>query len=865
MEKKKVLTAVAVGAATVAAGVGANQAKADSVKVTKQVIGDETKITTTTTKTVDSQEQINQTKQKVSDQKKVTAQASSTVDKDSQQVSQDKSNVAHWESVKKDATPANISTNKQAQASQQSKISADKLTISSQQKNVDSAQNQANSAQSNLNDKKAAQASAQTTYNNAKNDYNKAKDEVANSQQAIANQQNQVNQDKQTVANDQSKVTDLTNQVSNDQNKVTADENDINNVGQKAQADQDKLNNDESSLSAAQKQLNSDQQKLNDLQNQANNTFDPQQIINELPPVGQAWIDDVWKNPNATFNNLSNAADQASGDLANWEQNLEDSNTPLGKWYGNTGLFTNINNPAWNYKVDPTNLTESEKILMNQVALLVLNHYRAMAGLAPLKTNSTVIGEASLANQIETNNITGGNVNPETDNWKLMSAIQQKYGLDSIVNYGTGEVSSKLPYKGQNEDYDPAFGPNIHGEITMNEVLDDVASAVVYILTNDTQTDLGHTHSLMTEIPSGYIAFGYNTDEWNGKADGYNLQWVPNCDAMIKQDGKENLFNSQNDITELSGQKASDLQNQIASAKQAVQNDQNQVNSLTNQVNADKAQLAQDTPSGMQQQLANDKAKLAQDTQALNNAKQTLANDQQILQNDENTLTQMQQNANDPQAYLNKMANKVATAKTNLDNANNAVAQTQQAYDTAEANLQKQQQILSNDEAQLAKDEATLKNLQQQAQDYQNADQNLANAQKQLTADLAKYNQDHQTYLNDLQVLNELETELLNEEKTYTTTSVQWIKNPHPTTTSEIGDQYVLNSRSGNSMVKFGSMDEVQAAEVPGLRRSNRNNGLPDTGDNQNGAATVAGLLGLGLAGILSMFGLAERKKRSDD
>lgn len=58
MEKKKVLTAVAVGAATMAAGVGANQAKADSVKVTKQVIGDETKVTTTTTKTVDSQEQM---------------------------------------------------------------------------------------------------------------------------------------------------------------------------------------------------------------------------------------------------------------------------------------------------------------------------------------------------------------------------------------------------------------------------------------------------------------------------------------------------------------------------------------------------------------------------------------------------------------------------------------------------------------------------------------------------------------------------------------------------------------------------------------------------------------------------------------
>ena len=815
MERKKVLTAVAVGAATVAAGVGASQVHADSVTVTKQVIGDETKITTTTTKTVDSQEQINQTKQKVSDQKKVTAQASSTVDKDSQQVSQDKSNVAHWESVKKDATPANISANKQAQASQQSKISADKLTISGQQKNVDSAQSSVNSAQSNLNDKKAAQASAQTAYNNAENDYNKAKDEVANSQQAIANQQNQVNQDKQTVANDQSKVTDLTNQVSNDQNKVTADENDINNVGQKAQADRDKLNNDESSLSAAQKQLNSDQQKLSDLQNQS-------KYIPVAPQLPSSYVKNVVGNPDST-NKTQWTDDENAWNVA--EAELE--------------KIEETNDPSLNYYVDASNLSNSDMKLLNERLIAYLNQFRKQAGMAPLEYNSEAAQiAAALAHtwDADNDNVT----NPPLDDPNEFNTLG-KYNLSS-PGFGTsGTVANDCTH------------------ITMNQLIDNCYRVIYNTIVADFDPEFGHMHELLPAGTANSVLVGLAVDKKG------NLHYL-NID-LTKNPGVVGGENIPNDPSIFAGKSetvpnVSDLQNQIASAKQTVQNDQNQVNSLTNQVNADKAQLAQDTPSGLQQQLANDKAKLAQDTQALNNAKQALANDQQTLQNDENTLSQMQQNANDPQAYLNSMANKVSTAKTALENANNAVAQAQQAYDAAEANLQKQQQILSNDEAQLAKDEATLKNLQQQAQDYQNADQNLANAQKQLASDLAKYNQDHQTYLDDLQVLNELETELLNEEKTYTTTSVQWIKNPRPTTTSEIGNQYVLNSRPGNSMVKFGGVDEVQAAEVPGLRRSNRNNGLPNTGDSQNSAATVVGLLGLGLAGILSMFGLAERKKR---
>ena len=813
MEKKKVLTAVAVGAATMAAGVGANQAKADSVTVTKQVIGDETKITTTTTKTVDGQEQINQTKQQVSAQKKTTDKASSVVDKDSKKVSQDKQDVSHWQSVSKDATPANISANKQAQASQQSKISADKSTISSQQKNVDSAQNQVSSAQSNLNDKKAEQSSAQTNYNNAQNDYNKAKQNADNIQSAISDQQSTVSKDKQNISDDNSQISGLNNSIANDKTAISDTQSAINNVSQKAQDDQAKLSRDENSLSDAQSQKTNDENKVSNIQNE----------INYMPvaPTLPDWMKVYMGNPNSTIPSRVVTSMEVDEGMKLDQQVTND-------------LLTNRNNPSLDYYVNADNLSDSDLKTLNEQILAYLNQFRKQLGLTPLDYNSEAANIAvALAHVVDKDNAYG------TDDPNEFNTLENDYHLSSP------SIAS-------------SWGIDNDTHITMNDLVNQSLYDIWETLYCDTQQDLGHMHTL---LDSGNVLMGFACDAGGGlHYVAVNLTDNPGFigNTNIPQDPSmfEGKSEAVPDVTQ--------LQSDLANAKQKVADDDTAIQQLQNAVNADKAQLAQDTPSGLENQLSQQKAKLTQDTQSLQDAQNRLSMDEQKLTQDENTLSQLQQEANDPQKVLDTLANKVATAKTALDNANNAVSQAQQAYDTAEANLQKQQQILSNDEAQLAKDEATLKDLQQQAQDYQNAGQNLANAQKQLAADLAKYNQDHQTYLDDLQVLNALETELLNEEKTYTTTSVQWIKNSRPTTTSEIGNQYILNSHSGDSMVKFNGMNEVQAAEVSGLRRSNRNNGLPDTGDNQNSVATVAGLLGLGLAGILNMFGLAERKKRSE-
>lgn len=814
MEKKKVLTVVAVGAATVAAGVGAN-AKADSVKVTKQVIGDETKITTTTTKTVDSQEQINKTKQQVSAQKKTTDKASSVVDQDSKKVSQDKQNVSHWQSVSKEATPANISANKQAQASQQSKISTDKSTISSQQKNVDSAQSQVSSAQSNLNDKKAEQSSAQTNYNNAQNDYNKAKQNADNIQSAISDQQSTVSKDKQNISDDNSQISGLNSSIANDKTAISDTQTAISNVGQKAQDDQAKLSRDENSLSDAQSQKTNDENKVSKIQNE----------INYMPvaPTIPDWMKAYMGNPNSTLS--SEVITQADSD----EGGKLDQQVTI--------YLTNHNNPSLNYYVNADDLSDNDLKVLNEQILAYLNQYREQLGLAPLEYNSEATQvAAALAHVVDKDNAYG------TDDPNEFNVLENDYNLSS-PSFGTLGLDSDDPDE---------------NHITMNDLVNQCLLDIWETLYIDLAPDLGHMHGL---LDSGNVLLGFAPDA-KGELHYAPINFMSNGSSLyenvnIPQD--PSMFEGKSEAVP----DVSQLQSDLANAKQKVADDDTAIQQLQNAVNADKAQLAQDTPSGLENQLSQQQAKLAQDTQSLQDAQNRLSMDEQKLTQDESTLSQLQQEANDPQKVLDTLANQVATAKTALDNANNAVAQAQQAYDTAEANLQKQQQILANDEAQLKADEAELAKLQQTGQDYQNAGQNLVNAQKQLAVDLAKYNQDHQTYLDDLQVLNELETELLNEEKTYTTSSVQWVKNPHPATTNEIGNQFVLNSRSGDSMVKFNSMDEVQAAEVPGLRRSNRNNGLPDTGDNQNSSATVVGLLGLGLAGILSMFGLAARKKQN--
>lgn len=261
--------------------------------------------------------------------------------------------------------------------------------------------------------------------------------------------------------------------------------------------------------------------------------------------------------------------------------------------------------------------------------------------------------------------------------------------------------------------------------------------------------------------------------------------------------------------------------------------------------------IAYDPNSGILCIMYGDKpgANPSVDNSALTAAQNQLKNDQQALQNAQNQLN------NDEQAFGVKQ----------LENDQKQLQQDQQDLNNLQNDLQNAQNQLDNDQKTLNSitptDIANAKKALADAQnDYNNAVQALNQAQAQENADQATLAKYQTAYQAALQKLDELEA-VLKADEPYNTTSVQWIKDQQPMTSAEISSHYVMRS-TAKASYKSGDADVVYADTVTANKQATKK-ALPDTGDAQNGAASVAGILGLGLAGILSMFGLAERKKRN--
>ncbi|HJC03969.1 MAG TPA: LPXTG cell wall anchor domain-containing protein [Candidatus Ligilactobacillus avistercoris] len=237
------------------------------------------------------------------------------------------------------------------------------------------------------------------------------------------------------------------------------------------------------------------------------------------------------------------------------------------------------------------------------------------------------------------------------------------------------------------------------------------------------------------------------------------------------------------------------------------------------------------------------------DNSNLTAAQNQLKNDQQALQDAQNQLN------NDEQTFGVKQ----------LENDQKQLQQDQQDLNNLQNDLQDAQNQLDNDQKTLNSitpaDIANAKKALTDAQnDYNNAVQALNQAQAQENADQATLAKYQAAYQAALQKLDELEATLKADEPC-DTTSVQWIKDQQPMTSAEISSRYVMRSTAKASYTT-GNADVVYADTVMANKQAAKK-ALPDTGDAQNSAASMAGILGLGLAGILSMFGLAERKKRN--
>lgn len=732
--KKKALTTVALGAATLAAGMAGN-VHADSVKVTKQQIGDETKITTTTTKDV-NQQKIAQDKQNISSQQTVVSSAKSSLDK----------------------AKANASSASQVVSSAQSKVDDTKKALDTAKGNV-------------------------------------TKNSVSGMKQQVANDQSQVNTDKQNISTTQSSI-------KSDQNNISKDQQAMNNADQAKKQAQDRLNNDQSKLSNAQNTLNNDQSKLNNVKSQL--------ADNDVPP---AFGLDGEKNNEVFWKRLLNNNNTIDGDYVF----NTDSYAP-GKAY-NDALQALKPSQADDYQVDPSNLTNDQKMELSKFAAQIINEYKDEA--AKYLDEAGITDEATRKRLMEHVNASNICVDLGQDLANYMTQHNDKFGNNDdqdVCDYFNNDMKN---YNDNNYGYnhtttsplsDKFNNSNFfnHSYYTMNDLKFQLYDTIVGDIFEDGNNNFAHGTGLLY---SNYIGIA-GTNFSDTSKDYLTITEGDDAGTRVTNDDPYMQVQTTPSI--------SALQNQESQLQDQVNKDQQTVNDLQNQVNADKQALQSGSP---EQQLQNDQKKLADDQATLQKQQQKLAQDEAQLKADQNKL-----NSITPEDIANAQK-ALDQAQTNYSNAVKALNEAQ-----SKANV-------SNDE--------------------------LAKAQ--------------QNYINALNKLNELKQILENDEKQITTTSVQWIKNQHPTTTSSMGNKVVLHSSSKTNASVVSSEKEANTvhadtvsavklaqtgvvhftSEAPvSSKKAAKKNALPQMGD-ENSNKTVWGEISLAMAGVLATLGLADRKRRN--
>ena len=718
-------------------------------------------------------------------------------------------------------------------------------------------------------------SSQQTVVNSAKSSLDKAKANASSASQVVSSAQSKVNDTKkaldtakenvaknsvsgmkQQVANDQSQVNTDKQNISSTQSSITADKNNIAKDQQAINNVGQKVQQDQKKLSDDQKNLENANQKMSKDTSALNNINKQiNDVKAELSNTGDSVYNNTIKNPGITLNDLSEADN---------ETNLDNVNTIAEK-----GLKINsyVDDPQLeNIKIDLNKGLSTKQIQdLSEWTATLLNEFRKEIGI-----NSKVIvtvGSAKVSQETSEEYNQSPASGSGHNNGVLMD-MQKRYGFPDTLDEDLAGT-----YQVQN----------------LNDVYKAVYNGLLGCLFND-KDNLG-------KVPFGHLLdlSGYEWakgDFWhdrnpNGDLPEYlgvsmdKLGWVhynlinayEQRDAGTSYDSNFNPYKSPEtmDMTVVSKPKTSDdsalknklnsLTSQASQLQDQVNKDKQVVNDLQNQVNADKAQLQKDTPAGLQQQLQNDQKKLANDQATLQKQQQKLAQDEAQLKANQSKL-----NSITPEDIANAQK-ALEQAQTNYNNAVKALNDAQ-----SKANV-------SNDE--------------------------LAKAQ--------------QNYINALNKLNELKQILENDEKQITTTSVQWIKNQHPTTTSSMGNKVVLHSSSKAnasssvsekkmsaktivnsekkmnaksavnsekkvnvksaesneketntvhadtvSAVKLAQADAIHfTSEAPvSSKKAAKKNALPQMGD-ENSNKTVWGEISLAMAGVLATLGLADRKRRN--
>lgn len=677
-------------------------------------------------------------------------------------------------------------------------------------------------------------SSQQTVVSSAKSSLDKAKANASSASQVVSSAQSKVNDAKKALDVAKASQPDqIKHQVATDQSQVNTDKQNISSTQSSITTDKSNVAKDQQAINNVGQKAQQDQNKLNNDQSELNNA-------NKEVQQTQSVINNDQSKVNKINDILNDTADIKVPDKFKDGSKVSDDDIPGFYTWANSQMPRHTSDD--NEKIDPRNLTPDQLKEINIFVVNVINEVAKQVGGGNHILNQNMIDMAqeiiSLINKTHFDQEDNGH-----DDYAINQAAKD-HGLKYDSKYLTSEAQNAKAFSDKGIDGNPYedwsgmftdpcwISPN---ESTDEYYYDPDSPNAKYkgtmyglkIVTLDAllkmMSDPDHFNGTFMG-DNVYTGIGINTTDGPEKDDaGLHIETTPISNVTNK-----NLFSGKDIIVDVNTlQKEKDnLEQDILNQKKKLNKENRTVNTLQNQANADKAQLQKDTPAGLQQQLQNDQKKLADDQATLQKQQQKLAQDEAQLKADQKKLSSITpEDITNAQKALNQ-------AQTNY---NNAVKALNDAQTKANA---------SNDE--------------------------LAKAQ--------------QNYINALNKLNELKQILENDEKQITTTSVQWIKNQHPTTTSSMGNKVVLHSSSKMnassvvsnekeantvhadtvSAVKLAQSDAIHFASETSAsaKKAAKKNALPQMGD-ENSNKTVWGEISLAMAGVLATLGLVDRKRRN--
>ena len=572
----------------------------------------------------------------------------------------------------------------------------------------------------------------------------------------------------------------------------------------------------QSALTAAQNKEQADQSKVNSTQDSLNNVtaeINSRNVINAPSDYTDSLLS------NGSFSGQENAFSQGMNDPAN----------------------TYHSNPAYDYDIEPNNLTQQQKNDLDVWIAQLINGVRAQLGNSKVIANTSAIAYADKVAQYY-----------NQDNWNITT-----HGNHDVSAINKAADESGL-YDGGGNGYEDAVGSVgvLPEHCTMNQLREDIYNDLRQLFFSDNlhaANLVGYDTVSDKDQGPEYVGFAFD------KMGQFHLEFIPESDVINPSvfNKNANLPTPANDLASLKKQQAnlqqqlSTEQSQLAQDKQAVTDAQNKLNNAnaalnnaTTAFNAAKQgyQDAQTALTNAQNKLAQDQATLKQAQEDVQNAPQELQQMNAQLAQDKQVLTTAQNNLN--------------AAKTKLQNDQTTLQNDQNILNAAKAQLTADQQKLQNDQN-------TLKQLQQQLSDYQNAPQLLAQAKQQLATDQAKLAADQAQLATDEDTLAQ-DTTVLNNAKANAAKEAQAEANREQAQRAknsfEIGGSYVLGSGRREAV----ALPTVKADVVPGAKEAGQANQhkqtLPDTGD--AGESGVLGLLGAALLTVMGAAGY--RRKRHD-